>query len=72
MFGDGADKLPAQMWVVSDCDSIIQTEPWSEIDVRWNDLLLPITPLIPQLEPVMALEAVFVFFIIESLLPSQD
>jgi hypothetical protein len=72
MFGDSADKSSTQTWVIGDCDFIIRTEPWPEIDMCRDDLLLLISPLIPQLEPVMALEAVLVFFIVEAFLPSQD
>jgi hypothetical protein len=47
-------------------------EPWPKVDMHRNNLLPLITPFIPQLEPVVALEAAFIFFIIKTLLPFQD
>jgi hypothetical protein len=71
MFGDGMDETSAQTRVIGDSDSVVGLEPQPEIDMCRNDFLLLVSPIVPQLEPVMALEAVLVFFIIKAFLPSQ-
>jgi hypothetical protein len=72
MFGDGADKTSTQMRIVSDSDSVVRTEPRTEIYMHQNDLLLIVSPIIPQLQPSMAFVAVFILLVLESFLPSQN